>query len=445
MQQLIKKDLNDLKKAKNLLDKKSIAITVTNLFGSMVETIGHLLPMSYRESISKANLLAIEKSWDFTTSTMTPSHTPSASESQHIFWVTVSGAVGGIGILTLFLELPVTTVLMMRSVADIARDEGEDFNQFETKIASLEVFALGGDEVDAHTGETGYYAVRIALQKPLEESSKYIAQKGMAGMGAPFAVQLAAKICAKYQTIIAAKTVSKLIPVIGAAAGAYINVIFINYFQDKARGHFIIRRLEKKYGISTIKQHYKSIQPQKYKLKAELKECFQEKNRDDVQAEDILRRYVWGAMGVGLIPVPFMDFTALTVVQLMLLRKLAKNYNVPFSNDLAKSILSSLFGSAFSFPAVAILSVGVEKLAFGASIAKLIPGIGVTVGVATMPLVSGAATYAIGKIFIRHFSTGGTFLTLDPEKAKDYYREMFNEGKIVAAELQKRPSLSVAS
>jgi len=437
MCQLLEKDLYDLKKAKRLLEKKSIVISMTNLFGSMVETIGHLLPVSYRESISKANLCAIEKSWDYTISTMTPAHEPSANEKQHIFWVTVSGAIGGVGILTLFLELPVTTILMLRAVADIARDEGEDFNQFDTKIASLEVFALGGDEIDEHTGETGYYAIRIALQKPLEESSKYIAQKGMTGMGAPFVVQLVAKICAKYQTIIAAKTVSRLIPVIGAATGAYINVVYINYFQDKARGHFIIRRLEKKYGITTIKKNFKAITPEHpqkyYDPKNSLKD---NKISPDVEAENILRRHVWGAMGVGLIPVPIMDFTALSLLQLMLLRKLAKNYHVPFSKDIAKSILSSLFSSALSFPAALFLTVGVEKLAFGASIAKLIPGIGATVGVATMPLVSGASTYAIGKVFIQHFSTGGTFLTLDPEMAKNYYRDMYNEGKKVAAEMK---------
>ena len=443
MSQLIEKDLKDLKRAKRLLEKKSIAIAMTNTFGNMVDTVVSLLPVSYQESISRANLLAIEKSWDLSISTMTPSHEPPASESQHIFWVTLSGALGGVGIVTLFLELPVTTVLMIRAVADIARDEGENFNQFETKIASLEVFALGGDGIDKSTGETSYYTIRIALQKPLEESSKYIAQKGMAGMGAPFAVQLIAKICARYQTIIAAQTVSRLIPVIGAAAGAYINVLFINYFQDKARGHFIIRRLERKYDSNTIKQTYNAIQIERFQKtnkRSERQGSIEKKNKTfspDSEAEDILRRHVWGAMGVGLIPVPFVDFTALSFVQLMLLKKLAKYYHVPFSKDIAKSILSSLFSSALSFPAT-LLAVGVEKIAFSASIAKLIPGIGSTVGVATMPLISGAATYAVGKVFIRHFSTGGTFLTLDPELAKNYYQEMFNEGQVVAAKIKSR-------
>jgi uncharacterized protein (DUF697 family) len=426
---LTEKDLNDLKKAKKLLEKKSIAINLTNFFGNAVDSIGSLLPASYRESIAKNNLMLIEKTWDFTISTMTSPNEPPRSENEHIFWVTVSGAIGGVGIVTLFLELPVTTVLMLRAVADISKDEGEDYNHFETKIASLEAFALGGDAVDDHTGETGYYAIRNILHKPLEESSKYIVQKGMAGMGAPFAVQLFAKIAARYQTIIAAQTVAKAIPIAGAVTGAIINVVFIDFFQDKARGHFIIRRLEKKYGEKNIRQTYNAIQAKKHI-------AYQQKIKNsvspDLEAEQVLRRHVWGAMGIGLIPVPLMDFAALSVIQLMLLRKLAKIYDVPFSSDIAKSMISSVFTSSLSFPA-AMLTVGVEKLALTASIAKFIPGIGITVAAATMPVVAGSATYALGKVFIRHFGSGGTFLTLDPNKTKDYYFTMFEEGKLVVA------------
>jgi uncharacterized protein (DUF697 family) len=426
---LTDKDLNDLKKAKKLLEKKSIAINLANFFGSAVETIGSLLPASYRDSISKTNLVLIDKSWEFTISTMKSPNEPPGKEKEHIFWVTVSGAIGGVGIITLFLELPVTTVLMLRSVADIAKDEGEDYNQFETKITSLESFALGGNVVDDHTGETGYYAIRNILHKPLEESSKYIAQKGMAGMGAPFAVQLFAKIGARYQTIIAAQTAAKAIPIAGAVTGALVNVVFIDFFQDKARGHFIVKRLEKKYGEDTIRKTYHAIQAKK-------QISYQNNVSSDLEAEQVLRRHVWGAMGIGLIPVPLMDFAALSLLQLMLLKKLATIYDIPFSNDIAKSLISSLFTSSLSFPTAAILTFGIEKLALTASMAKFIPGIGVSVAAATMPVIAGSATYALGKVFIRHFGTGGTFLTLDPKKAKDYYHEMFEEGRLVVADIK---------
>lgn len=146
------------------------------------------------------------------------------------------------------------------------------------------------------------------------------------------------------------------------------------------------------------------------------------------ELDKILRHHVWGAMGVGLIPIPLADLVALTGVQLNMLRKLANVYGVPFFKDAARNVLSSLIGSA--------LPVAVAP-GLAASITKFIPFIGQTAGVVAMPIVGGAATYAVGKVFIQHFASGGTFLTFDPEKVKEYYAEMFQEGKRVAADLKK--------
>ncbi len=146
------------------------------------------------------------------------------------------------------------------------------------------------------------------------------------------------------------------------------------------------------------------------------------------EVDKILRHHVWGAIGVGLVPVPLIDLVALTGVQLNMLRKLAKVYQIPFSKDIAKNISSSLAGSA--------LPVAVAP-GVAASVAKIIPIFGQTLGVVTMPIFAGAATYALGKVFTQHFASGGTFLTFDPEKVKDYYAEMFKEGEKVATEMKK--------
>ncbi|QTA87807.1 EcsC family protein [Desulfonema magnum] len=444
------KDLADLKRAKSLLEKDSIAAKTANFFGDAAETLSRLLPPAYRESAAMCNLVAIEKSWEFAMTTMSERDIPRVSEEKNILYVATAGAVGGVGILTLFAELPVTTVLMLRAVADIARDEGEDYNQFETKIASLEVFALGGEPADENIGETGYYAIRTSLEKPPEESSKHIAKKGIAGMGSPFAVQLIAQIAAKYQTIISAQIMARAIPIAGAAAGALINIIFINLFQDKARGHFIIRRLERKYGIEKVKKTYNAVRTSEHNgisMKPEFQDKGTKKAEEKVfkaEVEGILRHHVWVSMGVGLIPLPLMDFAGLTLVQLTLIRKLAKAYNIPFSKDIVKNLLSSLAGGALPVPVSVLLTAGTEKLTLTASLAKFIPGMGQTIGVVTMPILAGAATYAIGKVFIQHFASGGTFLTFDPEKVKDYYAKMFQKGKNIAADMKKRENIRTA-
>ncbi|OEU67374.1 MAG: GTPase [Desulfobacterales bacterium PC51MH44] len=144
------------------------------------------------------------------------------------------------------------------------------------------------------------------------------------------------------------------------------------------------------------------------------------------KSEKIIMNHVLTSMGVGLIAIPLVDLVALVGVQLNMLRKLAKSYNVPFSKDKGKHLIASLVGGGVSVPVAGIL----------ASLVKTVPVIGQTTGALAMPITAGAVTYAIGKVFTQHFASGGTFLSFDPEKVKNYYAEMLKEGKSVAAGLK---------
>ena len=141
------------------------------------------------------------------------------------------------------------------------------------------------------------------------------------------------------------------------------------------------------------------------------------------KVKKIVRNHVAASMAVGLVPIPLVDFVGVTGIQLNMLRSLAKAYSVPFSKDKGKNVLTSLIGGGASLP------IGV---AFG-SLVKLIPVIGQTTGALAMPATTGAMTYAVGKVFIQHFASGGTFLTFDPEAVRAYYAEMLKEGEGVAA------------
>ena len=140
----------------------------------------------------------------------------------------------------------------------------------------------------------------------------------------------------------------------------------------------------------------------------------------------LIRNHVIGAMGVGLIPMPVVDFVALSGIQLNLLRKMALAYNIPFSKDKGKNLIGALIGGGLTLPAGYAL----------ASLVKIVPIIGSTAGAVAMPAAAGATTYAIGKVFLQHFASGGTLLNFDPEKVKAYYKEMFEEGKTYSASLQ---------
>jgi uncharacterized protein (DUF697 family) len=129
-----------------------------------------------------------------------------------------------------------------------------------------------------------------------------------------------------------------------------------------------------------------------------------------------------------LMPLPLVDLLAISGIQLNLLRKIASVYHIPFFTDVVKNLLASLLGSSvpiFIAPGVAV------------SLSKTIPIIGLTAGVLTMPVLAGASTYAVGKVFIQHFASGGTFLTFDPKKVRDFYAELFAEGQQLVAEMKK--------
>lgn len=142
-------------------------------------------------------------------------------------------------------------------------------------------------------------------------------------------------------------------------------------------------------------------------------------------SDSIIKKHVLFSMGVGLIPVPMLDLVAITGIQLNMLRKLAEMYEVPFNEHKVKSTLSSLVGGGVTVPVARTLL----------SFTKMIPVVGQAVGLVTMPITAGATTFALGKVFDQHFSSGGTFLTFDSDKAKDYYNRMFEKGKDVASEM----------
>ncbi|WAC02119.1 EcsC family protein [Lacinutrix neustonica] len=157
------------------------------------------------------------------------------------------------------LELPVSTTIMLRSIADIARAEGESIHDIQTKLACLEVFALGGEsELDDAT-ESGYFVVRAALAKSVSEAAESIAAKTLAEEGAPALIRFIVNIAERFSIQVTEKVAAQAIPAIGAAGGVIINTIFIDHFQDMAKGHFVVRRLEKTYGQEAIKQLYDDL------------------------------------------------------------------------------------------------------------------------------------------------------------------------------------------
>lgn len=137
------------------------------------------------------------------------------------------------------------------------------------------------------------------------------------------------------------------------------------------------------------------------------------------QAHRIVDTHVLLSMGVGFLPIPVLDIAGVTAVQLRMLKQLARHYDVPFSRHLGKELIGTLLGSVI--PSSLTTTVG--------SAVKAVPVVGTVMGSLSMPLFAGAATYALGNIFIQHFETGGTLLSFNPARFREHFRQQFNRGR----------------
>jgi hypothetical protein len=253
-------DYERLKHAVDLLEHPSWTAKVTDLIGMPIEWAMLQLPKKANQIISKASTKAIQKALDAAVITMKPDHRGTSQKWWHRGAVATSGAVGGFfGVAGLPFEMPASTIIMLRSIADIARNEGEDITKAESQLNCIEVFALGGKTKSDDAAESGYYATRVALAKIVTEAASFISEKGIIEEGAPIIVRFIAKIATRFELVISEKAATEIVPVIGAVSGAAINLLFIKHFQSIAAGHFTVRALERKYGEEVIRKEYETI------------------------------------------------------------------------------------------------------------------------------------------------------------------------------------------
>jgi uncharacterized protein (DUF697 family) len=146
------------------------------------------------------------------------------------------------------------------------------------------------------------------------------------------------------------------------------------------------------------------------------------------QSIKLIRNYTIGSLAPAILPIPLLDLTILSSIQLKLLYDLSNLYDVEFSTEIAKASIASLVSS--------ILPVATAPLL--ASLVKFIPGIGQVSSAASMLVLGGASTYALGMIFKQHFESGGNFSDFNVQVATEYFKEEFENGKKVVAEIKQK-------
>jgi len=252
-------DVEKLRAAKQILETPGITARLTNLVGSPIEKGFKLLPGDWQAKVGLATREALMTALKGALMTMDPG-TREARPRWHKFAAALSGGIGGaFGLPALIVELPVSTTIMLRSIADIGRSYGEELSTAQAQVACLEVFALGGPSRLDDSSESGYFAVRSAMARAVAEASKYLAEKTVVEEGAPALVRLIAIIAARFQVQVSEKAAAMAVPLIGAIGGGGINLLFIDHFQDMSRGHFVVRKLERKYDQLLVRDIYESL------------------------------------------------------------------------------------------------------------------------------------------------------------------------------------------
>jgi hypothetical protein len=258
---LSEQDLEDLQYAHELLETPGFAALLQNLIGKPVDEAIRRLPLPARQAIHKTSEAALTRASDAAFATLNGKHASRITgDWLHTLAVGATGGIAGVfGLPALAVELPVTTVIMLRSIADVARSQGEDLESPETKLACLEVFALGGRTASDDSAEIGYYAVRAIVATQFSRALQHFTEQGLASKSAPAVVRFLSAVAARFGIVVSAKAAATAVPILGAAGGATINALFMDHFQNMARGHFIVRRLERQYGADTIEQEYKRL------------------------------------------------------------------------------------------------------------------------------------------------------------------------------------------
>jgi hypothetical protein len=251
--------LEALREAKRALLAPSLTAQLSDLIGGPIEAGLKRLPKNWGAKVGQATETALYKGLKFSLTTMGKGEAARSKDWLHKILVTGSGAAAGaVGFYSLIVELPFSTCVMLRSIADIARSQGHDLTLVDTRLACLEVFALGGGS-SADAAETSYWAVRGALAAAITEAGKNILSKGVLDKSAPAIVRLIAQIASRFGVVVTAQAAAIAVPVVGAVSGGAVNFMFMNHFQDVARAHFAIKRLEKQYGAEVVRAVYDGL------------------------------------------------------------------------------------------------------------------------------------------------------------------------------------------
>jgi hypothetical protein len=245
--------LAELDAAVVVLEGTSLPVRLAALVGGSVEALKRRLPEVAQNGLDAAVRRALELAMRAALRSnpeRSPRHVP--AKWVHRGLLAASGAAGGaLGLPGTLMELPVSTTLLLRQVAAIAAEQGEDLADPAVQAECLKVFALGGRSPEDDEAESGYFALRLALAEAVQTAvGRGVAQFMPGFLGA---------IAVRFGGPVAFKLSAQAAPVLGAAGGAAVNLAFLEHFRAIARAHFTVRRLERRHGAALVRTAYERL------------------------------------------------------------------------------------------------------------------------------------------------------------------------------------------
>jgi len=227
-----------------LLDARGIVIRVSEWFGSRLRGLGrrftdlgpHLLGDEWEAQYQGLIESALRNAYRVGTLGLEAgTQRPPRRRLGKLAAAASGGASGFIGLPGIAADLPFTTCLMMRSIAEIARALGEDLDSSDARQACIEVFAFGGPEIADDDIDVAYWTIRGSLSH------------------ASIAL-LIRQAAARFGLLLSQKYLAQAVPLLGAAAGSTLNYVFMDYYQKMARVHFTVRDLERRYDAARVRE-----------------------------------------------------------------------------------------------------------------------------------------------------------------------------------------------
>jgi len=185
--------------------------------------------------------------------------------AMHVTAAAILGGIGGaFGIVSLPIELPVTTLVILRSIAAIARDFDADLEDPAVRLECVSVLGLGNPANPEDAMESSYLTSRLGFALLIRDAGRFLAGKStlqlseaLARGAAPEVTRLLSALASRLGYLAVDLAYAEMVPIAGAVGGATLNAYFANFFNQVAFYHFGLRRLERIYGEEAVHRIYR--------------------------------------------------------------------------------------------------------------------------------------------------------------------------------------------